>query len=341
VQSSSRRIAARPGLETLEDRLTPTAFISDKGNLYIQCTDQPDSVAVRDVQVNGVNYFEVTDNGVTSRFLASKVTGNLVYFYGLGGNDRFENHSSLRAVAFGGAGDDVLISDRGGYLDGEAGNDTLIVYGGPAENALIGGDGNDVLTGGAGRDLLYGDAGNDTLQGGGGNDYLEGGDGNDSLDGGDGDDVIYGNAGNDTLQGGAGNDQLDGGDGVDYLYGGAGADILWAGSGDRSGNFLYGGDGNDILYGGQAGDSLYGEAGNDQLVGGGGNDFLYGGAGLDYLWGQGGNDVLDGGNDGQADYLDGGAGADMIRRELFVYAGRLYQRERIVGFVAGVDTMYV
>ncbi len=55
---------------------------------------------------------------------------------------------------------------------------------------------------------------------------------------------------------------------------------------------------------------IFGGVGNDTLVGGAGNDSIYGNAGTDLLYGQAGNDTLISTNDGKADILSGGAGAD-------------------------------
>ena len=73
----------------------------------------------------------------------------------------------------------------------------------------IGTDGNDFLSApGITDDSLFGQAGNDTLLGFGGVDQLSGGAGNDYLDGGDLADVLQGDAGDDTLLGGDGLDFL-------------------------------------------------------------------------------------------------------------------------------------
>lgn len=144
--------------------------------------------------------------------------------------------------------------------------------------------------------------------------------------------IFNGNAGNDIFQnnsgiksiahGGDGNDRLYGGYSRDYLYGDAGNDMLFAMSSTghsgyygAGGDYLYGGDGDDSLYGSDQTDYLYGGIGSDVLVGAGGDDFLYGQAGKDYLYGQAGNDTLDGGDDGYADYLNGGLGADKFQME--------------------------
>ena len=148
-----------------------------------------------------------------------------------------------------------------------------------------------------------------------GHDTLSGGRGNDKLDGGIGHDKLYGGAGNDTLRGGAGLDTLNGDAGNDKLFGDADAD------------FLYGGDGTDVLDGGAGNDLLQGQAGSDLLYGQAGRDTLYGGAGRDYLNGGADGDVLAGGgaivvngsyrrvNDGAADTLFGGTGADSFFAE--------------------------
>ncbi|MBP3953764.1 hypothetical protein J8F10_00415 [Gemmata sp. G18] len=92
--------------------------------------------------------------------------------------------------------------------------------------------------------------------------------------------------------GGNGNDSFFGGSDEDEFHGEAGNDRL-EGKGGR--DRLYGGNGNDTLHGGDGDDYLYGQSGRDALYGGAGSDRLDGGAG-----------------DGQADYLNGGAGADVF-----------------------------
>jgi Ca2+-binding RTX toxin-like protein len=170
------------------------------------------------------------------------------------------------------------------FLVGGAGNDFL--SGGDANEVLIGGGGNDIATGRAGDDLLYGGPGDDNLLGDAGNDILIGEEGND---------ILQADAGNDFLYGGIGNDQP---------YGGTGDDVIIAG------------EGNDILVMEDGNDTGLGENGNDYIYAGAGNDVLYGGAGYDVLLGEVGNDFLFGGGSnialGEADYLFGGAGADVF-----------------------------
>ncbi|NRR32917.1 DUF4347 domain-containing protein, partial [Oxalobacteraceae bacterium] len=110
-------------------------------------------------------------------------------------------------------------------INGTAGADTLLIYGG--NNTLAGGDGNDTINASsttAEGSALLGENGDDWLFGGYANDWLEGGAGNDVL-------RSSGNAGVDTLIGGAGNDTFnigvsgfrpgtivgDGGDGDDIF----------------------------------------------------------------------------------------------------------------------------
>ncbi|NKI93740.1 calcium-binding protein [Rhizobacter sp. SG703] len=87
----------------------------------------------------------------------------------------------------------------------------------PSTQSLItfGGDANDAFIGDELGDHLYGGGGADKINAGSGNDYIEGNAGVDSL---------YGEKGNDVLLGGAGDDWLSGGIGNDLLNGGAGAD---------------------------------------------------------------------------------------------------------------------
>jgi Ca2+-binding RTX toxin-like protein len=88
------------------------------------------------------------------------------------------------------------------------------------------------------------------------------------------------------------------------FYGLGGNDTFKNMTGIRS--YAEGGAGNDKLIGGSGTDEFYGGIGNDTLTGNGG---------MDYLFGEVGNDRLDGGFDGWADELWGGANADTFVRE--------------------------
>ncbi len=249
----------------------------------------------------------------------------------------------------GGDGDDSLDGGSGDdKLDGGDGDDTLL--GGAGKDDLKGGDGDDSLDGGAGNDKLDGGDGDDTLLGGAGDDKLKGGEGDDSLDGGDGDDRLEGQSGNDTLLGGAGDDEIygdsasgsgkgsgSGGNVVsfdDYLDGGAGNDIMVGGQGEDT---VLGGDGNDIIYGDQAHGSGSGSGsgyhhGSGSGSGSGHHHGSGSGSGSGHHHGSGsgsgsgahcgsgsgsgsGHKKGSGsgsGDTGFADYLDGGAGDDIL-----------------------------
>ncbi|TDE36020.1 calcium-binding protein [Antarcticimicrobium sediminis] len=217
--------------------------------------------------------------------------------------------------------DDGLAEDPG--LETGGASDGLILSGGPGVDFLAGGDGNDSLDGAAGPDQLNGYGGDDWLDGAAGDDQLFGEAGDDTLYGGGGADQLHGGYGADSLFGEAGQDQLFGHDGADLLDGGAGADRIEGGLGD------------DVLWGGAGDDSLQGAEGDDLIVGGAGVDTLFGGWGDDTLSGlepgegpdtanpvagtDTGPDTSDADPDGlagsdflNADFLNGGAGADTI-----------------------------
>jgi Ca2+-binding RTX toxin-like protein len=128
---------------------------------------------------------------------------------------------------------------------------------------------------------------------------------------------FYGRGGNDFFH----NDTLDlrtvalGEEGDDYLIGGF------------QPASLYGGNGHDTLEGRANADLLIGDAGNDVLPGGVGNDTMHGGTGYDQLYGSFGDDWLDGGNDGVADSLHGGYGADTFVAEWY-WGGWAWQFNR-------------
>lgn len=237
--------------------------------------------------------------------------------YGGTGNDRID----------GGAGFDNLFGDAGrDTIYGNADDDT--VTGGAELDVLYGGAGNDSLmadgTGGVdGGDRLFGGDGNDTLRAAEGNSitegaYLDGGHGHDTLFGSVAADTVYGGAsGRDGLFGGAGDDLLRGGMDRDELFGGVGNDTIWGDgfASSRAEDHLFGGDGNDLIYATEladavAGSTLHGDAGDDTLLGGTANDSLVGGTGRDSLAGGLGDDTLVGSAD--ADTLSGEAGNDLL-----------------------------
>lgn len=138
--------------------------------------------------------------------------------------------------------------------------------------------------------FVEGDAGNDTMVSGAGSDHLRGDDGNDYLDlgngvrneaeGGDGNDTLIGGTGRDNLRGDDGDDSITGGsDNRDDLDGGRGNDTLIAGTGVDQGDWIEG----SWLKGGSGNDSMVGNNGGDYFVGGGGNDTITGAAGQDMI----------------------------------------------------------
>jgi Ca2+-binding RTX toxin-like protein len=201
----------------------------------------------------------------------------------------------------------VSVVLEGAAFDGQSGEgdnvakDIEVILGGSANDYLsvgnavggyqkiVGNGGNDTINGAYGPEILIGGYGDDVIIGGGGDDYAIGEDGND---------VIFGSDGRDLLSGGVGDDFMGGENGHDTVYGDQGADTL---SGGANNDLILGGTGNDIIRGNEGDDQLFGEDENDRL---------YGGVGLDKLSGGNGNDGLFGGTLGDADNLNGGAGAD-------------------------------
>lgn len=139
------KLSARPSMETLEDRMALTAYVSS-GNLIITCGNGNDSNAVRETYSNGTKYYAVTQNWNTSYIKASRVYNGVVKFYGNGGDDNFYNNTRLSGIAYGGSGNDFL-------------------SGGSRTDYLFGGSGDDALAGRGGKDYLYGQSGNDFLTG--------------------------------------------------------------------------------------------------------------------------------------------------------------------------------
>ncbi len=123
-------------------------------------------------------------------------------------SDTFISDGSTNSTFKGGRGDDYIEVNHsvGDRLNGEAGNDTLIV-----------GNGFSTLNGGTGHDHLMAHDGG-VLNGGNGNDVLEvaGSVFDDStLNGGAGDDTLTSADGSDVLTGGTGQDELTGQTGAD------------------------------------------------------------------------------------------------------------------------------
>jgi len=168
----------RPQLENLEDRRLLDAGISfSAGVVTITGTDAADRAVV--TQRRG-NLTVMLSGGVSATRTFHRSEVKRIVFDGQAGDDVFVNLSSFRALALGGAGNDLLIGGRGNdILVGGAGDDTLI--GGAGDDRLHGEDGDDTVRGGAGNDHLFGEPGDDRLTGGPGRDDLHAGPGRDDL----------------------------------------------------------------------------------------------------------------------------------------------------------------
>ena len=251
------------------------------------------------------------------------------------GNDTINAGSGDDRVD-GGSGDDTIYAGSGDdWVKAGSGDDRVFAGGG--NDRVDGGSGDDYLFGGrgAGEDILNGGSGNDTVSGGAGNDQLKGGSGDDDLLGGTGDDSLNGGSGADTLFGGSGNDRLFGdgsgsgsGSGSadvsfnDYLDGGTGDDLVVGGAGD---DIVLGGSGNDTLYGDNGAGSGSGSHGGRGSGSGSGSHASHGSGsgggkgkkGKGSGSGSGSHDHHGSGS-GDADsisfndYLDGGAGDDLV-----------------------------
>ncbi len=279
-------------------------------------------------------------NVLASSKISSVITGD--------GNDTIQLGLGQNTVVRAGGGDDAIIGGIGkndnDFVDfpgadeiyGGAGDDTI--YGNKGSDLIFGGVGDDIVFGGWGADTIRGGSGNDDLRGGQVFDEIYGGSGDDFVGGGEGSDKLWGDDGDDILMGNKDDDKIWGGTGNDLLYGEDGDDELTAGSGN---NKLFGGAGDDELSvhaytdAGEHGNNLlHGGAGQDLIKSGLGSDILFGGAGQDRIQSNGGTDILDGGggddvlfarnideNEGEADTLTGGAGADTFVFSDFVYDG--------------------
>lgn len=233
------RPPVRPGIEALEDRLTPAGSSIFNGNILIQGSSSTYNV-VNVYQYSG--YYQVSlqmgSYTLVNNFATSEVWGGKVLFYGAEDADYFSNYSFLQAEAYGFGGDDMLQGGHNNdYLDGGWGYDYLWGFGGndslfggweSTGNYMVGGDGDDYMLGSLGSDRMFGGNGHDTIDG-----YF-------------GDDLLYGENGQDVMYGSYGNDYLDGGLDWDRLYGGADSDSLNGGD-DGWADYMSGGAGFDYF----------------------------------------------------------------------------------------------
>ena len=223
----------------------------------------------------------------------------------------------------------TIIGVASSYTAGLGTGENNIFNAGVMSGDITLGAGNDRYEGGSGKvtGLVDGGDDNDTLAGGAFHDDFDGGSGDDTLVGRGGDDALAGGTGNDFILGGAGNDGIDGGANDDTLNGNAGDDTIL---GDLGNDILVGQDGSDVLEGGDDNDTLDGGAGDDILEGDTGNDVLRGRAGEDDLAGGLGRDFLTGGQD-----------ADSFVFRSIAEAGIGANRDQILDFEQGVDTIVI
>lgn len=317
---------------------TGAAAIFITNMLFVSGTDGNDAIIVF-ADANG-SLVVTNDNVAVPIFIlsgtADKLNTSLVIVSGNDGNDSIRLAPSLNvldrnarlaiapnAALSGGAGNDILTSEIGGFIGGISGNPVV------GNVVMDGGRGDDILVSGFGNDMLIGDAGNDTLHHRPGAliDFFNGGGGFDTAefvgnDNNEGDAMVVGidpnqpdqalvtrtnpvqffvqvqNIEDIALSTQSGNDtvtinnlsgtrvkrvRVNGGVGNDFINGASSGVILE----------LDGSDGNDILLGG---------AGSDTLTGGAGNDQIFGGDGMDSIFA----------NDGQGDQISCGNGKDQV-----------------------------
>ncbi len=195
IESSRSRTRVTPRVEQLEARrLLAGNILFNAGVITIRGTADADRVLILDRGHEAAEHIVVVMTGPgrpaqVRSFAAAEV--HRVFFFGGAGNDVFVNGTHVRAIALGGAGDDLLIG----------GDDRDVVFGGAGADHVFGRGGDDRLFGGLDDDVIHGGLGNDDLSGDAGHNHLSGDDGNDVIHGG-ADDVIHGGNGDDVVEGG-------------------------------------------------------------------------------------------------------------------------------------------
>ena len=223
-------------------------------------------------------------------------------------------------------------------IGGAAGDD---ITGNGVSNALSGGGGDDILSGLAGNDVLNGGLGSDTMRGGVGNDLYIVGQEDDVVEelNGQGLDQINSSLSDLTLpdfvENGrvmlAGAADLKGNDSANTLFAGAGDNELTGGAGVDTASYAYG-------ISGVTGVTLDLRLAVAQNTGGSGLDTLLE---IENLTGSSRPDTLIGNE--VANVLRGGLGQDLLNglggADKFVFDTRLSlaNRDRVIGFVSGVD----
>lgn len=256
-------------------------------------------------------------------FISTTGEGLYPFFNGLSGDDYIELRSPESGYAYGGDGNDTVITNSNySMITGEAGGDTIYSNLGDGNYFLDFIEGDNTLD--DGNDNFYGKSGDDFVEAGGGDDYINAGDGANTVFGGVGADYIITGAGDDKIisDGFAsfkvsddfyGNiervsmhefsdcsspdieydDFIDAGDGSNRIIAGAGDDYILSGAGDdviigdfsKSVGFANVVKNNEIPYSYHGNDYIFSGSGNDYVYGGGGDDYINGGSGNNYLYG--------------------------------------------------------
>ena len=223
-----------------------------------------------------------------------------------GAEDEPGSTPEIEIVVSLGAGDDDLIVNGGPGQDAyslgaeganlNADDDVDLTFTGVEEVQLLGQGEDDTLSaagdgvvgaGFSGGLIVGGGAGNDSITGGPTGDLLIGGDDSDFLLGLGGVDVILGGADGDLLRGGALSDDLDGGSGsdtVDYTDAPMAVTVDLVAGASGADDLL----GLEHVVGSPFADRIFGNAGPNELSGGGGNDRINGRGGADAMDGEGG-----------------------------------------------------
>jgi Cadherin-like/Bacterial cadherin-like domain/Bacterial pre-peptidase C-terminal domain/RTX calcium-binding nonapeptide repeat (4 copies) len=220
-----------------------------------------------DYNPNGAfNY--LIDAATAAATAASNISATDSFSYTLTGGGTATVTVTVNGVA--GAGDELRGTPGVDFINGTAGNDTIVLL-----------DGDDRARGFGGNDTIFGGLGYDQIGGGDGDDILDGGTGFfNELGGGPGNDTFVVRSPGDSIV-----EFLN--EGTDVVQSYVNVFVLPANVENLSflgtGNFVGVGNGLDnLIFGGIGADSLAGGGGNDTLVGGGGAaNELQGGAGDD------------------------------------------------------------
>jgi RTX calcium-binding nonapeptide repeat (4 copies) len=157
-----RRLWVKPRLETLEDRLPPSASAAlVDGTLYVSGDNGRNSIQIS----ANAGDLVVIDNGTLVNRFASNQVAQIAVAAG-DGDTTVKIAANVRqpATIEGGAGDDVLMAG-GGPTTLIAGTGPAKLVGGPAPDILIAGGPNDILIGRSGKDKIQLGFGNDRVYG--------------------------------------------------------------------------------------------------------------------------------------------------------------------------------